>query len=219
MKRFLFGLFVCLLINGGIKAQNDNLYPTGEKVEYPEPFPLPDFPYQDGEVVYQEIYEFDADQQKLFGIALKYVSDYYKSAKAVIDVSDSDNGLVIAKGIFLIQSDVYYNFMGGTQKTSYQYDGYHTLKIETKDKKVRVTIDKLLLVTEANISEGIPRSETPINYMIEQYGIYETFKKPKKRELLAQVNRSSILHEIHLQSYNFLLSLKPYFEKELEDDW
>ncbi len=219
MKTSLLILIISMLgIGGSSFAQGDNMYPSGSPVSIPDILQLPDFPYHNGEVAYQSVHEFDADQKTLYGIALRYVSDYYKSAKSVIDVADPDNGLVIVKGIFTITSDVYYRFFG-TQKSANSYLTYHTLKIECKDNKIRATISNLRAELQANPSLGIVTTEIPIKQLISLYNQYGEIKKPKKRETMAQVNRSFLLDELDLNAYNFLSGLEPYFAKQLTDDW
>ncbi|OOG78300.1 DUF4468 domain-containing protein [Algoriphagus sp. A40] len=224
MKKTVFLIAFCLGFALMGYGQDDNMYPqSGASArDIPEPLLLPDFPMKDGSVMYQEVFDFsDADQTELFGIALRYVSEYYKSAKTVIDVTDPVTGLVVVKGNFTVMSDVYYRFFG-TQKTVVVKRTGHTLKIESRPGRIRVTIDNLQVINEALPEAGIIYNESPILDLIRDYERYEQIysrQKPKKAEKLAQVNRSILLDELDLNAYRFLQGLKPYFEKELKEDW
>lgn len=201
-------------------AQDDNLYPSGRsRDQIPAPLPLPDFPYVDNDILYQQVFEFDSDQTTLYGIALKYVSDYYKSAKAVIDVTDPATGLIIVKGNFKYASEFYYQFFG-TNKDVTVYTTGHTLKLEVKDNKIRVSINNLIILKEhmeANLVGAYLGSS--VSELIDLYTDYERINKPKRREKLQQVNRSELLNELHMYALGFILELSPYFDKQLNDEW
>ncbi|MFN3758426.1 MAG: DUF4468 domain-containing protein [Algoriphagus aquaeductus] len=225
MKKTAFLIAFCVALAMQANGQVDNMYPGGGASTpraIPEPLLLPDFPMLNGQVVYQEVFDFqDSDQAALFGIALRYVSEYYKSAKTVIDVTDPVTGLVVVKGNFSIVSDVYYRFFGTQKAVAVNRTG-HTLKIESRPGRIRVTIDNLVVTQEANPATGVMFSEIPIQSLIGEYEDYEQYaasQKPKKAQKLAQVNRSILLDELDLNAYRFLQGLKPYFEKELKEDW
>lgn len=215
-RRLIFLTFLIFGLSPAILAQNDNMYPTSSgRSEIPDPLPLPDFPYVDGEILYQEIFEFDADQTTLYGIALKYVSDYYKSAKAVLDVTDPASGLIIVKGNFNYASDFYFQFFG-TNKSETFYTTGHTLKLEVKDNKIRVSINNLHMILTSMVSSTV---DTPVDQLIDEYLEYEMIKKAKKREQIDQVNRSELLKDMDLYAQAFLMELSPYFDRQLKDDW
>lgn len=211
MRLFVL-LYSLIFLSFPAFAQNDNLYPQSLSSEIPDPFPLPNFPIVDGEVVYQKIFEFDEDRQKLYGIALKYVSEYYKSAKAVIDLNDPVNGILIVKGNFNTEAETYFRFFG-VQKGLESYLTFHTLTIECKDQRIRVTINGL------KARDNFTGIEIPVESMISEYRNYSYLGKPKKAEVLSQINRSAMLKELDLNSKAFILGLEPYFEKQLKDDW
>jgi len=226
MKRYLLQLVFLVLLSGTVSKVygqgDDNMYPQGSDVKVPEPLPLPEFPIVNGNVVYQKVFEFEgADTGTLYGIALRYVSEYYRSAKTVIDVTDPISGLVVVKGNFSITSDVYFRFFG-TMKSQREQRTAHTLKIECRPGRVRVTIDNLQVIQEAYPDLGVPYSEIPISDLIKaanQYESYAASEKPKKGEKLKQVNRTILLDELDLKASLFLQELRPFFGKELAEDW
>lgn len=224
MKKLAFMIAFWGVFSMGYAQGYDPLYPEGSSStkDIPEPLQLPDFPMNNGDVIYQRVYDFDgASQEELFGISLRYVSEYYRSAKSVIDVTDPITGLVVVKGNFSVISDVYYRFFG-SQKTQANQRTAHTLKIESRSGRIRVTIDNLVVTQEANPANGLPYVETPISDLIRDYRQYERMQadqKPKKGAKLQQVNRSIFLDELDLNAFRFLEELQPYFEKELGADW
>lgn len=216
IRLLTFLSFFIFALGSSALAQQDNVYPNGaSRNKIPEPLPLPDFPYVDGEILYQKVYEFDSDQTTLYGIALKYVSDYYKSAKAVIDVTDTATGLIIVKGNFNYASDFYYQFFG-TNKDVTIYTTGHSMKLEVKDNKLRVSINNL--VTLEGQAAGV-YLDTSVDRLIELYLEYEQLHKPKNRDKIQQVNRSELLKDLHLYAAGFILELPTYFESQLNDDW
>jgi hypothetical protein len=218
--RSLILTFFSVFLTHAVFAQADNTYPTGlSKSEIPDPMPLPDFPYVDGDIMYQRVYEFDSDQATLYGIALKYVSDYYRSAKAAIDVTDPATGLIIVKGSFKYASDFYYQFFG-TNKDVLYYTTGHTLKLEVKEKKIRISINNLATVELSGTSSGsgVP-FEITVYELIEEYRMYAQQKKLKKSEKMEFLNKSELLSDMDSYARSFLLGLSPYFEKQLGDDW
>lgn len=215
----LFLFFGCFVAN----AQQDSMYPDKpSKKDIPEPLELPELPYQNGEVTYQEVFSFSgADQAALYGIALRYVSEYYKSAKSVLDVTDPATGLVVVKGNFSIVSDIYYRFFG-TIKSETQKRTGHSLKIECRDERIRVTISNLRIINEAILDGTLNTSETPIENLIADYVRYEEYyqgQKPNKNDKYEQVNRSILIDELDLKSIQFLNGLEPYFLKVLAEEW
>lgn len=224
MNKLAFLIAFWVLAGTAYAQGYDPMYPEGSPSakDVPEPYLLPDFPIVNGTVVYQRVFEFEgASQEQLYGVALRYVSEYYRSAKSVIDVTDPVSGLVVVKGNFSVVSDVYYSLFG-TQKTQQVKRTAHTLKIESRPGRIRVTIDNLEVINESDPALGVTYSEVPIMSLIQEYEAYErTYadQKPKKNTKLQQVNRSILLDELDLNAYRFMEDLRPFFDKELGEDW
>ena len=85
-----------------------------------------------GEYFYQEVISIDStNQQDLYDKLHQWVAKTYVSANDVIQYNDKDTGKIIAKGLY--------------KTTNYGWEVYlrHTLTLEAKDNRFRVTFDQL----------------------------------------------------------------------------
>jgi hypothetical protein len=193
-----------------------NVFGQSRDLEY---FDMPNFEIIEGKVIYRDVLEFEANQSLLHSTALRYASEFYKSAKSVIDVNDSENGLLIIKGTFEFMFDGFYSPFGTFTSISLPYTVNHVLTIESKNNRIRYTIDKFTIKSNL-VSELIAVNPTePIEDYIFAYNEFEKIKKPKKRDTAVQYNRSILLNEIDLITKSFELEIEPFFKKLLKDDW
>jgi len=193
-----------------------NVFGQSKDLEY---FEMPNFAITDGRVIYRNVLEFEASQSLLHSTALRYASEYYKSAKSVIDVNDSENGLLIIKGTFEFIFDGYISPLGTFTPISLPYTVNHVLTIESKNNRIRYTIDKFTIKSNL-VSELIAVNPTdPIEDYIFAYNEFEKINKPKKRDTANQYNRSILLNKIDLITRSFELEIEPFFYKFLKDDW
>lgn len=70
MKRLTFFIAFMSVQALAYSQGNDNMYPQGSALKVPEPLLLPEFPMSGGDVVYQEVFEFEgAEPSALYGTA------------------------------------------------------------------------------------------------------------------------------------------------------
>lgn len=83
-----------------------------------------------GKIVFQRVDSIDKSKDLLFSMSKEWFVNTFKSGKAVIELEDKESGTMIGKGIY--QDDV----------TKYDIPIYYhyTVKVETKENKVRFTI-------------------------------------------------------------------------------
>ena len=107
-----------------------------------------------GEYQYQQVFRADStSKEEIFDRLNQWVAKNYVSANDVIQYKDKDNGKIIAKGNFIT--------------TNYGWEVYlkHTLTLETKENRFRVTFDQLKYETasgdspEASFSDRVPRKK------------------------------------------------------------
>jgi hypothetical protein len=72
-------------------------------------------------------------KDQLFDKARQWFVSNYKDASEVLQVQDKESGTLVGKGIFTV------NFQGGQRKV------FHTVSIDCKDGKYRVTITDFML--------------------------------------------------------------------------
>lgn len=74
-----------------------------------------------------------ATKDQLFDKARQWFVSNYKDASEVLQVQDKESGTLVGKGLFIV------NFQGGPRKV------FHTVSIDCKDGKYRVTITDFML--------------------------------------------------------------------------
>ena len=79
--------------------------------------------------IYQEVIEIQKPQNELFISSMKWMTDAFTSAKAVIEYQDKEEGIIIGKGTAQV------GIHDGSGKSSVEF----TIRLEVKDNRARVT--------------------------------------------------------------------------------
>lgn len=186
------------------------------------PLDIPDFEFNSGEIIYRDIFEYQANQSKLHSIGLKTVSELYRSSKSVIDLNDLENGILIVKGNLPLVVSGYYVPLGSFLPIQITYTLEHVLMIESKDDRIRVSLDKFKFISGVS-SDGQIMTFNPPNNLDEQYlKSYQNLileKNPKKREKANLYNMSIVLNELNGISLRILDRIQEIYTKDLKDDW
>jgi hypothetical protein len=186
------------------------------------PLEIPDFEIESNEILFREIIEFEGDQKKLHATGLKAISDLYRSSKSVIDLNDLENGTLIVKGNLPLSIDGYYFILGGIKPIQITYLMEHTLAIESKDNRIRITLDSFRFLSGTS-SDGETLTFNPPNNLDKSY--LESFielknsEKLKKRELANAYNMSLVLNELDKIASEIFFQINKSYEKDLNDDW
>ncbi|MDO8965115.1 hypothetical protein [Algoriphagus sp.] len=186
------------------------------------PLDIPEFEVNSGEIIYREIFEFQADQKKLHSIGLKTISELYRSSKSVIDLNDLENGILVVKGNLPLQANGYYVPMGNYLPLKVTYTLEHVLMIESKDSRIRVTLDKFKFISAVTSDGQITTFNQPNNLdeqYIKNYKNLILNEKAKKRENANFYNMSVILNELNQISLILLDQIQENYTKNLKDDW
>ena len=117
-------------------------------------------PLTEDEQVVVQVYEapgFTKDQ--LFAASRIWIAENFKSAKAVIEYENKDEGTIIGNGNMLYPCGGAFSCM---IKSDWRVP--FTMKVETKDGKIRLTFTKIHLAWPAHYSAGIttPASDIPV---------------------------------------------------------
>jgi hypothetical protein len=186
------------------------------------PLEIPKFEIESNEIFFREIMEFQGTQKKLHSIGLKAISEIYRSSKSVIDLNDVENGILIVKGNLPLTIDGAYFIMGSIKPLQISYVVEHTLAIESRENRIRVTIDKFKFISGAS-SDGESLTFNPPNNL--DKGYLDTFiglsnsENLKKREKANAYNMSLILNELDRRVTGILDQIKDSYQKNLKDDW
>lgn len=132
---------------------------SGTCREYALEIGVPGKDLSTGDLVYQEVVEVtDINAAQLYSRAKATITDLYKSAKDVVQLDDKDAGRIVAKGT--------YEIVGDALGTSIDYV-HHSLTIEAKDGRYRVTVSDLVIETLPSQSNlAIPGFTEPFAEMI-----------------------------------------------------
>ena len=119
MKKLLFALIVIIpLLSIG---QNDSI-----------------IPFVDGKIKFEKIIDIPGKTAKqLYSDAKLMIADIYRSGKAVVDVADNEALFIVVKGI--AQYPLNDGFGTIQQKLE------HTLKLQFKDEKIKITFTDLVV--------------------------------------------------------------------------
>jgi hypothetical protein len=146
-----------------------------------------------------------ANKYELYTRAKIWVSDYFKSANAVIDLDDKDNGIIIGKGKSKIEVPT-------AVGQPFQTNCHYTFKLSFKDEKVKVEVyDFSYKVDHAYYSNGylVPETETfPKTWFLPKIG--------KKMVNTCQGYRDETLRVINSLFSTFKVSINTPIEKS---DW
>ena len=110
------------------------------------------------ELIIKEIIEVDKSKNELYRLSMEWLAKTFKSSKAVIQYKDKDEGVIIGKGFMVVRYGL-----------GIPADTYFTLTIETKDGKVRATVEEAYM----KISVSGTTSESPVD---NEFTMNERFK-------------------------------------------
>lgn len=112
-------------------------------------------PTKDAETIYVDtIYKIDSvSKSELYSRAKIWLSDYFKSSKAVIDLDDKDNGILICKGMHEI-------VVLTPLKIEFTTRCYSTIRISLKDNKTRIEIYDVYYKNYSHYAGGTLIQET-----------------------------------------------------------
>lgn len=165
-----------------------------QEKSYQMPLPLND----KGRVEFQEIIEVEnVSKDELFTRANAWFVSAYNSANDVIQMSDKEQGIIIGKGI------APYEVMFLAK--NYPYKLRHTIKVETKENKARLTMTDFYV-------EETGREDRPVydlvndNQLYKKNGNFKPYNRQHKERLIV-LWRST------------LESLKSTLQKEKADNW
>lgn len=186
------------------------------------PYEIPNFEFQSGEILLREIVNFEVDQKRLHSIAQKSISQLYRNSKAVTDLNDIENGLLIIKGTLPLSINGFYAVFGSYKPLSITYVLNHVLTIESRENRIRISIDKFSF-SSAISSDGQTMVFNPVNKLDQNYiNVYKeslSVKKPKKVDIANNHNKSLILNELNLIGLTLIEKIQEIYINELNDDW
>lgn len=90
---------------------------------------------------YREVLKAEASKDDLYSRARQWFVVNYKDASEVLQIQDKESGLLVGKGFLTV------NFQGGQRKV------YHTITIECKEGRYRLTITDFTLKFSSAYSE------------------------------------------------------------------
>lgn len=163
-------------------------------------------PLKDAETIYADtIYKIDSvTKSELYLRSKVWVSDYFKSSKAVIDLDDKENGMLICKGF---QEITIHSVIGVAITTRC----YFTIRISSKDNKVRLNIYDVYYKNYEHYAGGslIPETETfPTTWFLPKIG--------KRMVITCEGYRDETLRVINDLYHSFGQGLNTSY---LKNDW
>ena len=118
--------------------------------------------------IYQEVVEVTKPQGELFLSSMKWMTDAFTSAKAVIEYQDKEEGIIIGKGSAKV--DVF----GGGGRSTVEF----TIRLEVKENKARITFKDMSI---QKITDNDPLVAAIVNaglvYGSEQHGRFTRWAK------------------------------------------
>lgn len=186
------------------------------------PLQVPSFEFDSQEILFREIFEFDATQKEIHSSCLKAVSELYRSSKSVIDLNDSEGGELIVKGNLPMVIDGFFVFLGGIKPIQITYTMEHSLIMESKDGRLRISISRFKFL-DGSSDDGQYLVFNPPNNLDENYvknfELESQNQKLKKNQIANLYNQSLILNEINRISDSIINQIQQIVKEELEDDW
>lgn len=138
MKRTIITVFV--LFSSFLCAFSQGRY---KELEEQEAYIIEQFDNIEGEYVFtddgvaiQKVITGNGNKNQLYDKVLEFLARTYKDSKEVVQVSERESGLIIAKGLY----SFYVKDMKGGYGKSVQNNIYHIIKAECKDGRVRLTL-------------------------------------------------------------------------------
>lgn len=95
-----------------------------------------EYVFTDEGVAVQKVITGNGDKNQLYDKVLEFLARTYKDSKEVVQVSERESGLIIAKGLY----SFYVQDMKGGFGKAVQNNIYHIIKAECKDGRVRLTL-------------------------------------------------------------------------------
>lgn len=144
-----------------------------------------------GNITYSKIIEdINLSRDEIYTRALAYFTYNYGDGDSVVQVEDKEKGIIIAKGL-------YANTHIGGALVAYLFDTWHVLRIDIKDKRVRILLsltDYKYTVSGGNTPDAVNKVPINSNYPITEKGyaknqFAQAFYKSHKR---AQVSLNAI---------------------------
>ena len=136
------------------------------------------------------------NKNKLQSLLTLWVAKDYKSANAVIQMNDTENGIIVIKGIY---PDVNYGAL-------MLFSVGHTITINFKDNKIKIHFTDFTCMNASNNS-------TSFNYSLERI-LYDKpppdFGKKRKKNL-----ENAIIERIN----NQLIAIDKTVNQEMKQDW
>lgn len=202
----------------------------GQSKERPIPKSLPEIPKIEADFGYREIFTFEDTTKNLQQEAMLFLSNYYNSAKDVIDlnidVNDQNTGIIVAKGKFNIpvngfnvQGKKYYPNL-----TNYIVD--HQVTIEIKEQRTRITLNNFSVqqppLDYTDIMGNVTRIDYPlqsVQEMIDFTSISITDNDlPARINVTKQFSFSDLLNSLDLVCKAYLKEFEKFILKR-DSDW
>lgn len=156
-------------------------------------------PFKDGKVIYAGVVRVDSvEKEQLYKRSKRWFVDTYKSAKAVIEIDDQENGEVIGKGYFKTLWDV--DFL-----SSREVNVWHTIKLSVKDNRFRYEITDFRI--RYHVLPNTFTSEEDIDVTIEDFG---EGRKKNTKKFYAQVDA-----EVRA----LIVSIEKFMKSKAQEDW
>lgn len=190
---------------------------------------VPEIPVIDGTTGYREIFIFQDSTKNFYQELQLFLSNYYKSAKDVIDLTidlnDKSAGIIIAKAKFQVPT-YGYNVLG---KKYYQnllnYTVDHQVTFEIKGNRVRTTLNNFMVQEpplEYTALTGTSRIDYPkrtIQEMIEfcQLSFLESSLEGRIN-ISKQYAYSDFLNSFDVMCKGYLKEVEKYLNQQ-KDDW
>jgi hypothetical protein len=111
-------------------------------------FDINKLPVKDGLISYEKVIPQIGTKGSLQSSASRFVAEIYRSANDVIQLNDRESGIIIAKGNFEITNESK-QLIGNSNVISTRKI-LHTLKIELKDNRYKVTLSNFEFMNDPN---------------------------------------------------------------------
>ena len=157
-----------------------------------------------GDFLIQEVVETPGSKEQLFGRAALFYAESFNSANDVVQVKDSDNGLIQGKGLSELDIDTEYGI-----GTVYMF---YSIKIECKDNRFRYRIYDVYYQSPENPNI----KSTPQDWF--RHSAYESLK-PKHKKLSLSVTNSYVRNTRQVL-IDLISMIKESMQKiDENDDW
>ncbi len=87
------------------------------------------------QLIIRRVIEVQKPKEELYSISMNWMAKTFKSAKAVIEYQDKEEGKIIGKGMMVVKYGL-----------GIPADTFFTLTIETKDNKLRISVENSYMV-------------------------------------------------------------------------